>query len=413
MAHAEMLDARTAPAGDTAAAGRAAGWNRTAERWFATTRVPAVLWEQREDIATAAGDAELTATVPADRPGGSTRTDLYVRAVRLAAAGEFARAVPLLVELADREKDLYAAHFALGVCYYKTSQHPQALERFLMARALAPRDYRPSYNRGLVLLYLLRHKEAEAEFTDALGKNPRYADAYWHRALARRRLGAYAGAVEDLTRGLDAGSARLSALLVRAEMYDRLKNPAAAAADRAAASTLEPRLEQDLITRGVMRMAKDPAGALADFDRAIAANPRSLPAWENKAVALSEYKRQPEAALEILAKVIEFYPEYGPARMTTAVLLARLGRRADAHREAERALLLSADPRTVYQAANVYALTSADHPEDRPRALHYLRQALRDGFRDFDIADADADMANIRELPEYGQALRAARELAR
>jgi hypothetical protein len=68
---------------------------------------------------------------------------------------------------------------------------------------------------------------------------------------------------------------------------------------------------------------------------------------------------------------------------------------------------------TVYQAANVYALTSATHPADRATSLAYLRQALREGYRDFATAETDPDMAAVRDLSEYKDAVRSARELAR
>ena len=75
--------------------------------------------------------------------------------------------------------------------------------------------------------------------------------------------------------------------------------------------------------------------------------------------------------------------------------------------------MLGADPKLLYQAANVYALTSPGHPEDRDAALKYLRQSLRDGYREFDTIETDPDMANVRDVPEFGEAIRAARELTK
>lgn len=92
--------------------------------------------------------------------------------------------------------------------------------------------------------------------------------------------------------------------------------------------------------------------------------------------------------------------------------LARLGRRDEAHREAQTALTLSADPVVVYVVACAYARTAAAHPDDRPQALGYLRQALRSGYRDFRTIDSDPDLESIRDLPEFQDAVLAARKLA-
>jgi tetratricopeptide (TPR) repeat protein len=412
MAHAEMLDGQTTNTPVREAARRAAKWNRAAEQWFATANIPAIIWEQRAAIATTAEDLELAATIPEFRPNSNTtRTDLLLRAATHIASGEYALAIAPLTRLTDRENNLFAAHLWLAYCYQKTSKHLQALERYQMARALAPQDYRVPYNRGLVLLHLNRDHEAEDEFTQALKRNAQHADSYWHRALARRRLGDTRGAIDDLTYGIEIGVPRLSALLIRAELYRKLGDLAAESADRAAAENVQPQQEREFITRGLLRMRKDPLSALADFERAIELNPSSLTGWQNKGAVLSEYLGRTDEGLAATAKAVELHPEYGPVRMNLAVLLARLGHRSDAHREASRALMFSKDPQVIYQAANVYALTSASNPEDQEIAITYLRQALQEKFDKFSLIDQDPDMANIRHLPAFSQAIQAAREL--
>jgi hypothetical protein len=93
------------------------------------------------------------------------------------------------------------------------------------------------------------------------------------------------------------------------------------------------------------------------------------------------------------------------------VILARLGRRADAHADAEAARQRSDDPCVTYQVACVYALTSRTHPADREHAIELLRTALRDGYRDAKTLTTDADLDPIRDAPAVRAAIQAAVEL--
>jgi hypothetical protein len=92
------------------------------------------------------------------------------------------------------------------------------------------------------------------------------------------------------------------------------------------------------------------------------------------------------------------------------VLLARLGRREEALRDAKEAERLDPRPEVLYQAAGVYALTSAMDPADSREALRLLGAALRKGYG-FDMLEIDPDLRPIRGQPEYRRLLEAARAL--
>src|SRR5205823_9699277 len=146
---------------------------------------------------------------------------------------------------------------------------------------------------------------------------------------------------------------------------------------------------------------------LADFDEALKLNPRSLAALQNKAAALSDLGRDTEA-LPVLNRVIELYPDYVMARSGRAVILARMGRRDDAHKDGREALLRDRQPFFLYQVAGVYALTSRTHPEDRTEAFRLLALALNKGFGLEELAK-DKDLDPIRECPEFRALVDAAR----
>jgi tetratricopeptide (TPR) repeat protein len=205
----------------------------------------------------------------------------------------------------------------------------------------------------------------------------------------------------DLTAALDRGVSALQVYTLRSQVRAQLNDPTGAAQDRKAASEYRPRTEGDFLTRGRSRLPADPKGALADFEAAARLNPTSLNALQNQAHVLSEYLRDAPRALKVVTRAAELYPHYAPARGGRAVLLARAGKRDDAHLEAEIALRESDDPSITYQVAGVYALTSATHAADADRALTLLRQAVRDGFRDVRTLDDDADLTPLRTRPEF------------
>ena len=289
-----------------------------------------------------------------------------------------------------------------------------------MAQALAESDPLPAYNRGLILLYSAKadrakYRQAEAEFTDAIKRNPTHADSYKHRAVARTALPNNPGAAEDLTKALELGAAPIQVHYLRAMVYDRLGQKAAAEADREAAAALTPASPMDFLVRGTAREKRnDPAGALADFEKAAELNPNYLQAWQNQAHVLADVLDQPAQALAAQEKAVACQPDFALARTGRAVLYARLGRRDDAHKDAQAALVLSAEPLVTYQVACVYALTGANHPADLPpggRATSARRCGTGTGT--CETIDTDPDLKAIRGLPDFRDALDAAKKLAK
>jgi hypothetical protein len=65
---------------------------------------------------------------------------------------------------------------------------------------------------------------------------------------------------------------------------------------------------------------------------------------------------------------------------------------------------------TLYQAANIYALTSRQEPADRERVTPLLAAALWSGFG-LDIVDQDADMDPVRNQPGFRRLVEVVREL--
>lgn len=356
----------------------------------------------RAEVAAAAG---VPAPARAVRAPDSAR-DWFFAAAAALAAGDHDGAVKALEQATLADPGHAAAHYCLAHCRHKGGALAAALERYDVAAALLPDDPRPFFRRGTVLGTLGRPGEAEAEFTKALDRDPSLADAYRNRAIARAAQGRYAEAENDLSDAIDRGTPRMSALLTRAGVRESAGDAAGAAGDRRAAAEWEPQTEGDFLTRGYSRLPADPAGALADYRAAERFNPRSATTLQAQVTILSEYMGDDAEALAVANRAIERDPDSAAARTAKALVLARLGRRADAHAEAAKVHPRKADPHGSYQLARVYATTAAGHPADADQAVVHLHRAVKDGFRDADGLLRDRAFDPVRNDPGVAEVVR-------
>lgn len=399
LAHAAAVDGREADA---------VKWNRVAQESF-TPAVPASVWLQRRELASRFGRDDLRASVPAELPTVRTDVDQFWQAAADIRDGKSNAAAAALAALTERQPQHFAGHLLLAMTYQSLGKSYQALERFRIAKPLAPTDPRAAYHAGLLLTRWAKYDEAEAEFTQALAVAPRHVPALHRRGIARLKRDKAAAAIEDFSLALNSGGATVGLYLDRADAYDRYGSPAEAERDRTEAGKLEPVSVEDLTARALRDCGGDPAKALAYFDRAIAANPRHVPSYHNKAWFLSEKLGDHAKAVDVFDEALTVAPGYGPSLATKALYLARLGNHRAADVEAKKALLSSADPEVSYQVAGVYSLTSRSVPGDADQAVLYFTQSLRDGFRDFMAVDADPDLKWVRDRPDFQAVLAAAR----
>jgi eukaryotic-like serine/threonine-protein kinase len=107
---------------------------------------------------------------------------------------------------------------------------------------------------------------------------------------------------------------------------------------------------------------------------------------------------------------VDLYPDFIPARAGRGVLLARLGQREAAHKDAVDCLARDNKALTIYQLAGVYALTSQKNPDDRDQAFRLLSVSLQKGIG-FDLLETDRDLDPIRTCPEFQRLVDAARAI--
>lgn len=349
-------------------------------------------WRERFDRATEAG-AE-----------GSTRA--------AAAAGKLPEKAAALRLLARDGEPRYATWMTLGTVEAKLDRHTAAAEAFTAAMGLNPRLPWPYLHRGIAHLELKQFDRARADFGRFLDLRPDDADGHFNRGIARLSLGDARGAVADFDAAERLKLTPNRLYVLRARAWRQLGDAAAAIRDDDRARAATPTDPRGWAVRGELKLAARPAdaaGALADFEQALKLDPDFLPALRDKASVLSEHLNRPADAVAVLDRVLELVPASADDRAGRAVLLARLGRVAEARKDAE-ACAASDNPLTLYQAA--CALVLAGEPADLARGTALLRAALRKDPTWAKEMPGDPDLKNIHANPLFRSLVAAARLLA-
>jgi eukaryotic-like serine/threonine-protein kinase len=385
--------------------------NELAESYSGAEQASRALWAQRADLIALLGRDEEAKKLQAKALATPLRTatDRYLVAAEHTVKGRYREALPLLTQVTAADPQDFWAWFLRGVCHDHLSQGAEAIACYSTCLALAPQSPWAYLNRGYTHLRQHSFKQAAADLDQVIALRPDLVEAYKHRAIARQELKQYAGATADLSRALELGAAPTHVYFLRAAVRERAGDSAGAEQDRAEGLRRPPTDEMGWLTRGYARMNADPKAALEDFDQALKLNARSLAALQNKAHILGKLGRNEEAA-KVLDKAVEIYPDFIQARAGRGVLLARLGQREAAHKDAVDCLARDNKPMTIYQLAGVYALTSKDYPDDRQQALRLLSASLQKGVG-FDLLETDSDLDPIRNCPEFRRLAEAARAI--
>ncbi len=333
--------------------------------------------------------------------------DRFLGALDHIANRRFAQALPMLREATQHQPHDFSAWFLLGNCLAGVGKLYEAEGCYTTCIAFQHHSYWPLLHRGLCRMELQKFNEAEADFDRVLQLRPQLVAALINRALARAGHGDLDGAIRDVSLAIDRGGPE-RAYFLRARFYRRLGRTKEAAQDISAGLKETPSDEKSWIARGIALLKRDPAKAMDDFRQALVINPNSLPALQNIAAVLSQDAAKTEEALDAFNQMLALRPDYTPAVAGRGVILARMGERGQAHRQADRALGLSDDAKTLYQVACIYALTSRLHGEDKQKSGRMLARALRKDARWAKLARTDPDLEAIRNDPECVALLRAA-----
>ncbi len=391
--------------------------NSRAESCYEAGARPVALLEQRARLEEQAGrpaEAERFRKQAAAAPARSAR-ERYLELSGRKGRGGLREALTFLREATRENPRSGPTWLILGNCYAELGKTTEAAGCYDLGVELQPKFSWAWFNRGLLRLEAKDYTGAEADFDEVLRLRPGLVEALMNRAVARLGRNDPQGAVADLTLALEQEETppytRIFFMRERARLAAGDKE--GAARDRAEGLKREPTDEKSWLARGENRLPQDPTGALADFEEALKVNPSSRTGLQDKAHVLAEYLHKTEEAVGVLTRALELYPEDVAALAGRGVLLARLGKREEARRDAENVLALDRRPATLYQVAGVYALTSPGHEQDRARALDLLRSALRQEEDWLDVVPRDPDLDLIRRDPEFQEIVRAAVALHR
>ncbi|HEX4613709.1 MAG TPA: serine/threonine-protein kinase, partial [Urbifossiella sp.] len=201
-----------------------------------------------------------------------TARDYFLDAAGHTRSGRYAEAVPALEEATLLDPGHAAAQFLLAHSLACVGRTERAAERFAVSAGLMKTERRAYRQWGWAEMNsgqpgrAVRILDRAAGMSSGAGPDLRYL-----LGLSRLKLGKYEEAYADLTAA--AAFRPVSNLLARAEARERLGDAAGAAADRRTSLAVPTASPFDLTERGSIQEATDPAGARADYRRAVAAGP--------------------------------------------------------------------------------------------------------------------------------------------
>ncbi len=377
--------------------------------------VPRAFLVRKADVLAALGRADEASRVRAraDRQAvTAVARDRYLLALDAMSKRQFERALPILQQTRAEIPSDFSIWFLTGNCHVGLGQLYEAEGCFTTCLALSPDSYWAFFHRGLCRLELKKYVAAADDFDGVLALRPGLAPALINRALAYAGQGNLPAATRDLTQAIAHGGPTRARFL-RARYYRQLGHNDQAAADLAAGLQLEPTDEKSWIARGIARLRSDPEKAMADLRQALVLNPRSIRALQNIAFLLADKPNGTDQALGVMNQILAIRPEHTPALAGRGVLLARLGQRDEALRDATAVLRIGDDGKTLYHLACLYALTSRQNPPDRQKALQLLARALRDQTWRAPIARTDPDLETLRDDPQFASIVAAAETLGK
>jgi serine/threonine protein kinase/tetratricopeptide (TPR) repeat protein len=336
-------------------------------------------------------------------------SEIYLDAVRMMVDRRWTLAKELLTGLADRNTIPSTLRWTLlGRSQYTAGEYEDAKLSITQAIERAPQASRLHFMRGLCYLGLSQFARAEIDFSSALRLEPDFVSARLNRGRCRRVLGNLQGAIDDYTRGLGHSPGDAELLLARRSAYRQLGMLEQADQDFAEAMLTDNPSASSFRARAEALADDNPEQAVDDFRRSHQLDPNRINVLTGWARTLStRLDDGTKQAFDVLTRAVEIAPEYETARIDRAVLLAKLGRFTEAVDETNKALEYPNFSRTLYHAACVYALMP-DQANHR-KALNYLSQAIRGGYKLKDLAD-DPNMDSLHGKRDF-QAIQRAYQL--
>jgi tetratricopeptide (TPR) repeat protein len=295
-----------------------------------SNRATAYLASRRLDLAI----ADLTEVIRADPSDGLA---YYDRGTAYELSGEFDQAKSDYRETVHRMPSYAPASAALGRLNSKAD--PQlALAEFGEAIRLDPKS--PALRaRALLYLSLEEPERALPDFDRVIANDGSDAIAWANRGVTKAKMGDIAGAIADCTRAIELAPT-VANRVNRGNAYTALHRDDEALADFDMALQAEPRNLPALLGRANANYAsKRLTASLDDYTRVIEADPRSAMAYFKRGNIHLDLKEL-GSALSDYSESLKLDPDQAVVLLNRSLAAARLGRRNDAAKDQHRALAL-------------------------------------------------------------------------
>jgi arylsulfatase A-like enzyme/tetratricopeptide (TPR) repeat protein len=240
-------------------------------------------------------------------------------------------------------------------------------------------------------------KEASAVLKKMLETTPRNVSALNVLALCEQRLGHRDAALQLYLKSLEVEPDQARVHLQLASIMNEQRRTDDALAQAKEAVRLSPSFVEALVMLGVIELRRgNKEQADAYYRQALRADPkfpRALHVYADMYFRQGDYKN----ALAYYEKTLERAPRNFEAIVQAGVAAQRLGDMQTGLRYAERGAALRPDSwMPPYNAACIYARQG-----ERALALEQLRRAVANSISEPDLMTEDADLASLREDPEF------------
>jgi len=189
-----------------------------------------------------------------------------------------------------------------------------------------PKFAKAWFGRALLRTYTNNEPGAMADFTKAVEADPAYTLAWFNRALLRLSRKDYDGAVADYTKAIDLKPQDADGYIGRGNAYASKGDHDKAIADYSKAIDLKPASSSAYVYKGDSQMKKgDPIAAMLTFSKAIEVNPKDAEAYYFRGFANYDRHAFKEAGDDFKKALRAEPPQRNPHRHAPAAALARDG----------------------------------------------------------------------------------------
>jgi len=230
-----------------------------------------------------------------------------------------------------------------GYAYRNLDERDKEIADYTTAIGIDPKFTIAWYSRGVAFGSLGQWDKAIADYSEAIEIDPGYSDALISRGVAFGSLGQWDKAIADYSMAVKINPNNAQAYSNRGIAYGNLGQLNSAVADYSRAIGIDPNYMDAYMDRGVAYGNLGQLNnAITDFSKAIGIDPNFAKAWYSRGVAYGILK-QWDKALADYTRAIEIDPKYTRAFYNRGAASANLGQWANAIADYTRAIAL--DPK--------------------------------------------------------------------